>query len=347
MTTFIVTGFSLILTVAICIGSTQIAPELGPGFELSQNIGPVYWEYNTRVPYKSSFLKAALNTQWWYVNGEWSLNAPGPGFIPLITNDGGLISGKVFVNEDTIDLYTNNCFYPLLKNQPIPLDKTFLGNFETGFSLARDRTTYLSHLGEGTLDIYSYSRSDIVHLTERKNELSWALMTWYASWMDLPEFSIYKSFYLPWDRRGSTTWLELTEIFKISYPHPSIIPIDEAWELSSTTLKFSTIDFFQTDNKVSLYDHDSMWGLLTAEEAMFRYYDIETGEIGFWTPKDLILSKEIDNIAALTGRKPEELLIVFINWLSDSARCDLYFNFIATESFDWANDPKYDIQYVF
>jgi hypothetical protein len=42
MTTFIVTGFSLILTVAICIGSTQIAPELGPGFELSQNIGPVY-----------------------------------------------------------------------------------------------------------------------------------------------------------------------------------------------------------------------------------------------------------------------------------------------------------------
>jgi hypothetical protein len=42
------------------------------------------------------------------------------------------------------------------------------------------------------------------------------------------------------------------------------------------------------------------------------------------------------------------VLAIFSTWLSPTDSPDtLYFNFIETESFDWINDPWYNISYVF
>ncbi|MBS4163023.1 hypothetical protein PRO82_000308 [Candidatus Protochlamydia amoebophila] len=46
---------------------------------------------------------------------------------------------------------------------------------------------------------------------------------------------------------------------------------------------------------------------------MFRYYDLLSEEVGFWTPKDLILDREINRVSALLDKKPEETLAIFSN----------------------------------
>jgi hypothetical protein len=81
---------------------------------------------------------------------------------------------------------------------------------------------------------------------------------------------------------------------------------------------------------------------------MFRYYDVLKDEIGFWSPNDLILNHEIVKISQLLGKKPEEVLAIFSNWLSPTGPGrTLYLNYIGTESYDWVSDPWYDISYVY
>jgi hypothetical protein len=73
---------------------------------------------------------------------------------------------------------------------------------------------------------------------------------------------------------------------------------------------------------------------------MFRYYQPTTGVIGFWTPADLVLNYEIQRIASLLEKKPEEVLAIFSSWLSPiSPPNPLFFNYINTESYDWNQWP--------
>lgn len=62
-------------------------------------------------------------------------------------------------------LYTSNYMYPLLTDQPLPLAKTFLGNFQlgNGESIALDHASYLKYFGEGVLDVYRYSANKLLN----------------------------------------------------------------------------------------------------------------------------------------------------------------------------------------
>jgi hypothetical protein len=54
--------------------------------------------------------------------------------------------------------------YPLLTNQPLPLAKTFLGNFDLdcGASIILDQAAYLKYFGEGVLDVYRFSANKLL-----------------------------------------------------------------------------------------------------------------------------------------------------------------------------------------
>jgi hypothetical protein len=345
-----ISSFTIILIIAgvsFCIATG--APEIGPGFELSQSAGPVDVKYGPSMPYQKFLSQVNLNTQFCYVGGSWDLERPiGVGCTPLLTNDDGFIQGKVFVNGNLIDLYTNNHMYPLLKDQSLPLTKTFLGNFNVGFSIDTDRETYLRHFSEGTLDVYRLNSSKFVEFENTGlSELAEAFLGWYYSWSSIPEFDIYKPFFFPINR-SFPNWVHLLQFTKDSYLHPSMVPVGDSWVAFSQPYRFSTIDFFESASRVTLSNFDNQLGLLSPEEAMFRYYDIETGKIGFWTPADLVLANETKNIADLINRNHHEVLAVFSNWATGlGSGYDLYFNYVSNESFDWINDPQYSIGYVF
>jgi hypothetical protein len=184
---------------------------------------------------------------------------------------------------------------------------------------------------------------------EYVNGMSTAFLEWYNSWGALSQFKIYRHFYFPLGR-DYPTWVSLSQLSQFTYPHPSLVPAGESWEGLCEIFNFSTIDFLESDNKVSLLSIDpSIWSeSYTVEQAMFRYYDLLSEEIGFWTPKDLVLNSEINRVSALLEKKPEEVLAIFSNWLSSSGSNHiLYLNYVGAESYDWVNDPWYNIEYIY
>jgi hypothetical protein len=127
----------------------SISLELGAQFELSQSMGPVYLQYDPKQPFSEFLRKSNMNCLYWYIDGRWTLDGP---IDPRPFNPLGCqlnIVGRVFINENsTIDLYTNNYSYPLLKNQSLPLNKTFFGNFNPpGDCITSSQQNYLKWLG--------------------------------------------------------------------------------------------------------------------------------------------------------------------------------------------------------
>jgi hypothetical protein len=180
------------------------------------------------------------------------------------------------------------------------------------------------------------------------DNLSAPFFEWYRSWSSLDQFKIFRHFYFPLDR-DTPSWINLFQITKASFPHSSMLLDREDWSSLCESLTFSTIDFMEKENKLSLcsVDHTIWSNIYTPEQAMFRYYETTTGLIGFWTPADLLLNYEIQRISALLEKKPEEVLAIFSTWLSPTSSPNtLFFNFIETESFDWIEDPWYSISYV-
>lgn len=243
--------------------------------------------------------------------------------------------------------------YPFLKDCALPLNKTFLGHFNStiGQPLVLDLPLYKKCFAAGTLDIYEVPCNKNIFLpsSDLADNLSAPFFEWYSSWSNLDQFKIFRHFYFPLDR-DTPSWVNLFQITKSSFPHSSMLLDREDWTSLCDLLTFSTIDFMEKENRLSLcsVDYDIWSNIYTPEQAMFRYYETTTGLIGFWTPADLVLNYEIQRISTLLEKKPEEVLAIFSTWLSPTSSPNtLYFNFIETESFDWVNDPWYNISYVF
>lgn len=201
------------------------------------------------------------------------------------------------------------------------------------------------------LDVYSFSCNKLVQSGngEDGDRLYASFLEWYNTWCTVEQFKIFRHFYFPLDR-DYPTWINLYSLVCESYPHPSTLLPNENWKESFDYSSFSTIDFVETASKINLVNADpQLWiDVYSCEQAMFRYYDVSTGAIGFWTPADLILNYKMEKIATLLEKKPQEVVAIFSNWLKNTgAYHPLYFNYINVESFDWANDPSYDISYIF
>lgn len=336
-----VSSISIIVT-----GTLELNPELGPTFADSyQKDGPEYIKYDPSVFYKEFLYKTSLNTKFWYVDGTWSHYPP----YSLRLDNG--IEGTIY--DNLVDIYTGNYMYPFLKDYALPLNKTFLGhlNSTVGQPLVLDLPFYRRYFATGTLDIYEVLCNKNIFLpsSDLADNLSAPFFEWYSSWSNLDQFKIFRHFYFPLDR-NTPSWVNLFQITKSSFPHSSMLLDREDWTSLCDSLIFSTIDFVEKENRLSLCSVDySIWSnIYTPEQAMFRYYETTTGLIGFWTPADLVLNYEIQRVSALLEKKPEEVLAIFSTWLSPTDSPDtLYFNFIETESFDWINDPWYNISYVF
>lgn len=337
-----VSSISIIVT-----GTLELDPELGPTFADSyQKNGPVYIKYDPAVFYKEFLYKTSLNTKLGYENGVWGLH------LPYNLQFGINIEGYSFIHNNLIDLYTGNYMYPLLKDCTLPLNKTYLGHFEflSDQSILTNLTGYKKYFGGGTLDIYEVLCNKNVFLpaSNMADSLSVPFFEWYGSWANLDQFKIFSHFYFPLDR-DIPSWVELSKITKTSFPSSCMLLDQTDWIDLSDSLTFSTIDFVENEDRLSLCSVDpSIWSnTYTQEQAMFRYYEPTTGVVGLWTPADLVLNYEIGRVSNLLEKKPEEVLAIFSNWLSPTGSANtLYFNFIETESFEWINDPWHDIGYV-
>ncbi len=300
--------------------------------------GPSYIPYYSGMPFDEFLWKTNRNTSLWYVDGEWSLMA-------------ALSRYEIVLNGNAVDLYTGNYMYPVLKNELLPLNKTYFGFFEIPDHLPQiiDQTGYSRYFADGNLTVYQLVNSKFLGFREEYvNTMSTAFLEWYSSWGTLDQFKIYRHFYFPLGR-NAPTWVSLSQLTQFSYPHPSLIPTGETWEGLCEVSTFSTIDFLESGDRVSLLSVDpSIWlDNYTAEQAMFRYYDLLSEEVGFWTPKDLILDREINRVSALLDKKPEETLAIFSNWLSTTGQDhSLYLNYVTAKSYDWVNDPWHQIEYV-
>jgi hypothetical protein len=70
MTTVFFSLVSLVAALSVCIICTsELGEQLGPGFELSQSIGPIYIDYSPSINYKKFLQQTTGNTYFWYVNG--------------------------------------------------------------------------------------------------------------------------------------------------------------------------------------------------------------------------------------------------------------------------------------
>jgi len=340
------------LTIHCITAVSGIEIELGPGFELSQSIGPIYIEYGSTIDYREFLRKTSNNTEFWYTCGYWDKDTPlsyWSGSVPPS------ITGWSSIKEDTIDLlYTGNYMYPVLKDQALPLAKSFLGNFElqNRESIVSDLTTYLKYFDRGVLDVYSVSRNKLLIANSDDvniSRLHTSFIEWYNTWSNVERFKIFKYFYFPIDR-DCPTWINLFNLVCESYPHPSTLLSGESWEGACDYFSFSTIDFAETGTRINLVNADpQIWvDAYTWEQAMFKYYDTSNGVIGFWTPADLVLNYKVEKIATLLEKKPQEVIAIFSNWLKNTGYWrPVYFNYISTEGFDWASDPQYSIEYVF
>ena len=351
MTTVFFSLVSLVAALSVCIICTsELGEQLGPGFELSQSIGPIYIDYDPSINYKKFLQQTTGNTYFWYVNGYWGLDAPLSAYYPnsMIPPK---VAGWSSIEGDVIkSLYTGNYMYPLLTNQPLPLAKTFLGNFDLdyGASIILDQAAYLKYFGEGVLDVYRFSANKLLIYGSGDSDIDKlfeSFLEWYGTWSDNEQFKLYRHLYFPTDR-DYPNWVTLINIFKESYPHPSTLTPSETWEQSWNYYNFMTVDFTESGSKINLFNADpTLWiNTYSCEQAMFMYYDLSTGIIGFWTPENLTLNCEIKNIALLLEKTPQEVLAIFSNWLHGTS--PLYFNYVGTEVFDWPNDPWHDISYV-
>jgi G3E family GTPase len=171
-------------------------------------------------------------------------------------------------------------------------------------------------------------------------------MDWYGTWADEDRFKMYLHLYFPTDR-DRPDWVILVDILKESYQNPSSLAAGEIWEDACSYINFNTITFVVDCTRIPLYNADpALWtARYSCEQAMFMYYDLATGDIGVWTPYDLVLDQEVKKIAHLLKKQPEEVLAVFSNWLQKGA--PLYFNYVDIDSYDWINEPRYNIEYVY
>jgi hypothetical protein len=292
------------------------------------------------MTFESFYYKTTKNTSFLYVGGRWTLDVP--------------FNNQIFVTSNsTVDLYTNNFFYPLLKDQALPLNKTFLGNFKfpDGELVDRDYASYIKYLGEGLLTTYHINSNTIVYFTGGQDitDLSTAFLEWYNTWAYTDEFKHYKSLYAPINR-VIPSWVELLNFSKDLYSDTSMLLEGDRWEDSRESSFFSTIDFISTTDKIALhYVNPEIWvDLYTPEQAMFRYYDTVSDSIKFWTVEDLVIKNEISQIAKLIGKREEEVLAIFLKWINAPEGWQpLYFNYAGAESFEWVNDPRYSIEYVY
>jgi hypothetical protein len=71
-------------------------------------------------------------------------------------------------------------------------------------------------------------------------------------------------------------------------------------------------------------------------ECMFRYYDISTNTIGFWSPEDLTLNYEVRQIANMLNRGDKEVLPIFTGWILKYSHIrfkPFYFNYVDHSTF--------------
>lgn len=351
MTLVFLSLVGLIATLSICTTCTaEISNQLGPGFELSQSIGPIYIDYDSSVNYKEFLNKTSRNTFFWYINGHWDLDAPLSSYYqnsPLPPS----IAGWSSIEGNLIkSLYTGNYMYPLLVDQALPLAKTFFGNFELsdGNSIVLNQANYLKYFGDGVLDVYRFSSNRLIIAGSDdtyNTKIFESFLEWYNTWADNNNFKLYRHLYFPEDR-DYPDWINLVDIYKDSYPNSSTLTPSENWEDARNCYNFNTISFVETASRISLFNADpDLWvNTYSCYQAMFMYYDLSTGTIDFWTPANLTLSYEIKDIALLLDKKPEEVFAIFARWLKNTT--PLYFNYVGCEVFDWPNDPWYDIGYV-
>jgi hypothetical protein len=71
-----VVGLITGLTIHCITAVSGIEIELGPGFELSQSIGPIYIEYGSTIDYREFLRKNSNNTEFWYTCGYWDKDIP-------------------------------------------------------------------------------------------------------------------------------------------------------------------------------------------------------------------------------------------------------------------------------
>lgn len=74
--------------------------------------------------------------------------------------------------------------YPLIKDQVLPLGKTFFGSFDLkdNTSVIINQSSYLKYLGEGTLDVFRFSANKEIWLRgDLINNLSRPFQEWYTS----------------------------------------------------------------------------------------------------------------------------------------------------------------------
>jgi len=234
--------------------------------------------------------------------------------------------------------------YPFLKDCALPLSKTYFGNFNfaASQSLLLDLSVYKKYFTEGTLDVYQTLRKKPSFFTYYWQ--SWQLgcsIFWVIQRFNLDQFKIFRHFYFHLDT-DTPSRVNLFQIAKNSFPHSSMLLDDIDWVTLCDSLAFSTIDFVENQDRLLLsFVNPDIWSkIYTPEQAMFRYYQPTTGVIGFWTPADLVLNYEIQRIASLLEKKPEEVLAIFSSWLSPiSPPNPLFFNYINTESYDWNQWP--------
>lgn len=252
------------------------------------------------------------------------------------------------ISEGLIELYTCNYQYPLLKKN-LPLDLTYFGCFSIeDLGLIADKTTYSTYFGDGVFSVYTkLSNKTVMFNSDEEPAFNGALLEWYRSWGNLQEFSLYRHLYFPLDRDHSS-WMNLHSLTVNFYPHPDMVSSDKIWE-DCESFNLTTIDFVKTETKVNLLSVDpSIWDEYTQQQALFRYYDVSTGEIGFWTPKDLILNHEAIRIAKLLGKQPEEVLAIFQNWLYKAGTPpSLYLNYIGSETYGYVKDAWHEVEYVY
>lgn len=222
----------LLAGAGLFISQCSVDPVLCPGFELSQSVGPIYVQYDPSMTFESFYYKTTKNTSFLYVGGRWTLDVP--------------FNNQIFVTSNsTVDLYTNNFFYPLLKDQALPLNKTFLGNFKfpDGELVDRDYASYIKYLGEGLLTTYHINSNTIVYFTGGQDitDLSTAFLEWYNTWAYTDEFKHYKSLYAPINR-VIPSWVELLNFSKDLYSDTSMLLEGDRWEDSRESSFFSTID---------------------------------------------------------------------------------------------------------
>lgn len=311
-------------------------------FQLSENMGPIYIEYGPETNYKEFLYKVHQNTHWWHINGKW-VNQPSVGF------NWSTYQFRSTLNDNSINAITLNYNYPILR-KTLPLGQTYFGCLDlANLTSIENKKTYSSFFVDGVFSVYSRVNNKIVLLNSHEEPaFSGAVLEWYRSWEDLAEFNLYRHLYFPIDRDRSG-WVVLYQLMKSTYPHPSTVPCDETWESLCEASSFSTFDFMEFGDKVNLFSIDpSIWmDDFTPCQAIFRYYDVVTGEIGFWTPKDLILNHEAIRISRLLNKQPEEVVALFHNWLfKPGAPNHLYFNYTGAEGYDYVFDPYHEIEYV-